>query len=69
MNEQYRPRLNVEIRQDQFDALQEHLDFGLKKIVFEPVIDEIISMLKADKPTFIAACISRIPVLGGFKKK
>lgn len=69
MNESYKPRLNVEIRNDQLDELQHLLDHGLRKIVFEAIIDEVIRLLKVNKPIFIAACLSRLPVLDHLMKK
>ena len=68
MNDKYRPRLSIEIRQDQFNDLQSLLDFGLKKLVFEAVVDEMIRMLKVDKYTFIAACLKKLDVLAELRK-
>ena len=55
----YKPRLNVEIREDQLLALQRLLPYGLRKMVFEYVIDQIIALCDADLPTFISAIVSK----------
>ena len=40
----YVPRLSVEIRQDQDDALKRILPHGTKKIIFHAIIDGIIAL-------------------------
>lgn len=44
MSDSYRPRLSVEIRPDQFTALQKILPHGSNKILFQTLIDGIIAL-------------------------
>lgn len=41
-----RSHLHVEIRRDQFEALEELLPWGTKKKVFEVVVDQLIRLLQ-----------------------
>lgn len=52
---EYRPRLSVEITEDQQLALQKYLDFGMQKRLFSIIIDDVIGMLNKHGRLFLAA--------------
>lgn len=56
---EYVPRLNVEIRQDQFEQLQQLLEHGLRKPIFEVLIDDLIRWLKLDKGFVVGAILNK----------
>ena len=55
MTKQYRPRLSVEITEEQQLALQKHLDFGMQKRLFSIIVDDVIKMLDKHGRHFLAA--------------
>ena len=55
----YKPRLNVELREDQLLDLQRLLDHGQRKMVFGVLVDDVIRLLKSHKGDFLAAVIRR----------
>ena len=52
---EYRPRLSVEITEEQQLALQKYLDFGMQKRLFSVIIDDVIGMLDKHGRLFLAA--------------
>ena len=52
---EYRPRLSVEITEEQQLALQKYLDFGMQKRLFSVIIDDVIEMLEKHGRLFLAA--------------
>lgn len=46
LNKEERKQLNVAIRADQFDKLQEILPYGVKARVFETMVDLLINLLE-----------------------
>lgn len=52
---EYRPRLSVEITEEQQQALQRYLDFGMQKRLFSIIIDDVIGMLDKHGRLFLAA--------------
>ena len=59
MSSKYTPRLSVDITQEQFSDLQRLLDFGMKKLIFGVIVDDMIRLLKYDRVTFISAILKR----------
>lgn len=53
----YRPRLSVEITEEQQLALQKYLDFGMQKRLFSIIIDDVIRMLDEHGRLFLAAAM------------
>ena len=53
----YRPRLSVEITEEQQLALQKYLDFGMQKRLFSIIIDDVIRMLDEHGRLFLAAVV------------
>lgn len=41
----HKPRLNVEIREDQFKKMQEIIPYGTRRILFERLIDDLIDFI------------------------
>ena len=54
---EYRPRLSVEITEEQYLALQKYLDFGMQKRVFSIIVDDVIRMFEKYGRHFLAAVI------------
>lgn len=52
---EYRPRLSVEITEDQQLALRKYLDFGMQKRLFSIIVDDVIGMLERHGRLFLAA--------------
>ena len=42
----YRPRLSIDIREDQARELTKHLDHGMRKVLFGVVIDDLLRLFK-----------------------
>ena len=53
-----RPRLIVEITEEQRDALTKHLQWGIRRRVFSNVIDTMIEAFETDSKTALAGFIS-----------
>jgi len=53
---EWRPRLSIEITEEQFLSLQQLIPHGLRKAIFSCIIDDLIIMLKTD-PSFIVGAI------------
>jgi hypothetical protein len=53
----YRPRLSVEISDEQQLKLQKYLDHGMQKKLFNIVVDDVIKMLEKHGRNFLAAVI------------
>jgi hypothetical protein len=51
----YRPRLSVEISPAQQKILQQWLDHGMQKRLFNIIIDDVIAMLNEHGREFLAA--------------
>lgn len=59
MADKYRPRLSVEITEEQQLALQKYFEFGEQKRVFSIVVDDVIEMLEKYGRAFVAAVVMR----------
>uniref|UniRef100_A0A6M3K8R9 Uncharacterized protein n=1 Tax=viral metagenome TaxID=1070528 RepID=A0A6M3K8R9_9ZZZZ len=57
--EDYKPRLSIEITDEQFADLQRLTSHGLKKAIFGVIIDDVIRLLKSHGDVFIGAVLSR----------
>jgi hypothetical protein len=56
----YRPRLSIEITKESYDKLQELLPHGTKKIVFNLIVEDLISIMqKHGSGKIIGAFIER----------
>ena len=55
----YRPRLNIELTQKQYDDLQRLVPWGLKNELFLAVIDDLIELLEKGGEAAIAFLITR----------
>jgi len=56
---EYRPRLTIDLRQDQINDLRNLLDWGVRSRVFEPIIDDFITLLKKDRAAVVSLLLSR----------
>lgn len=55
----YRPRLSIEITEDQNADLKAMIPWGVKNALFSIIIDDVIGKLKAHGTMFIAAVLDR----------
>ena len=65
----YRPRLSVEITEEQAKALQALFPWGLKNAFFQAIVDDVIEIGKKHGHTFLAAVIARKLGAGDFVKE
>jgi hypothetical protein len=59
MDECYRPRLSIEISDQQAAELSKMFPHGTKKLVFSILVDDVINMHKKHGERFLAAVIAR----------
>jgi len=64
----YRPRLSVEITEEQARELNALFPWGLKNSFFQAIVDDVIEIGKKHGHTFLAAVISRKLKAGDFVK-
>lgn len=69
MSSDYKPRLTIELRQDQLDDLRSLVDWGVRSRVFEPIIDDLIALLRKDRASVTALLLSREITLNDFLQK
>lgn len=55
----YRPRLSIEITEDQNADLKAMIPWGVKNALFSIIIDDVIEKLKGHGSLFIATVLSR----------
>lgn len=65
----YKPRITLDLRQDQLDDLRNLIDWGIRSRVFEPIIDDLIALLKKDRAAVTAFLLSREIRLNDFLQK
>ena len=65
----YKPRMTIELREDQINDLRNLLDWGIRSRVFEPIVDDLIAMLRKDRAAVTALLLSREIRLNDFLKK
>ena len=54
----WRPRLSVEITEEQSRALRDLIPWGLRRQLFQTIVDDIIRLARLHGHTFIAAVLS-----------
>jgi hypothetical protein len=59
MSDSYRPRLSIEISDEQADALRELIPWGLKNQLFLSIIDDVIRLARKHGSQFLAAIIAQ----------
>lgn len=68
-NPDFNPRMTISLRQDQINDLRYLLDWGIRSKIFEPIVDDLIEMLKKDKASTLALLLSREIHLDDFLKE
>lgn len=68
-NSEYVPRMTISLRQDQLDDLRNLIDWGIRSKIFEPIVDDLIDLLKKDKAATLALILSRDLTLHDFLKE
>jgi len=60
----FRPRLSIEISEQQAADLRDCIDWGLKNKLFSLIVDDVIENVYKHGPIFIAAILDRRAKLG-----
>lgn len=68
MNPSYKPRLTVELREDQYHRLNQLLTHGQRKQIFQILVDDLISALEKHGPQVIAGIYTRTINVGSISK-
>ena len=55
----WRPRLSLEIDEDQYQKLQNLIPWGVKNQIFRVIISDLIEVIEKEGPLVIAALLSR----------
>lgn len=58
MPSDYRPRLSVEISSEQFEELKDLIPWGLRRQLFETIVNDVIRLTKKHGQHFIAAILT-----------
>lgn len=56
---EYRPRLTIDISEDQANALRDLIPWGLRRELFSLIVDDVISMVREHGELAIAIIISK----------
>lgn len=68
MNPSYKPRLTVELREDQYHRLNQLLTHGQRKQIFQILVDDLVSALEKHGPQVIAGIYTRTINVGSISK-
>ena len=55
----YRPRLSIELTEQQANELRNLIPWGLKNAVFQVIVDDVIELMKKHGQVFVAALLER----------
>ena len=55
----WRPRLSLEIDEEQYQKLQNLIPWGVKNQIFRVIISDLIEVIEKEGPLVIAALLSR----------
>jgi len=64
----YRPRITIEVRQDQYDDLRGLIDWGIRSKLLGVILDDLIVLLKRDRAAVTSLLLSRDIELKDFLK-
>ncbi len=61
MPDLYKPRIGIEVTQSQFDKMQKYIPWGLRRLLFSAIIDDLIDVIEKTGrgPDLIGAIIAR----------
>jgi hypothetical protein len=59
MDKDYRPRLSVEITEEQARQLRDLIPWGSRKQLFSIIVEDVIRLLREHGTTYIAAVLAR----------
>lgn len=57
-HKEWRPRLSIEIGEEEFEKLQKLIPWGVKNQLFKIIIDDLISALEKSGPMVLGAVLS-----------
>jgi len=55
----YRPRLSIELTEQQANELRNLVPWGLKNSLFQIIVDDVIELIKKHGQIFVAALLDR----------
>ena len=55
----YRPRLSIEVTEEQHKDLQRLIPWGVEKQLFSVIIDDVIRLIKKHGQIFVAAALQK----------
>jgi len=55
----YRPRLSIELTEQQAEELRNLVPWGLKNSLFQIIVDDMIELIKKHGQIFVAALLDR----------
>ena len=55
----YRPRLSIELTEQQANELRDLVPWGLKNSLFQIIVDDVIELIKKHGQIFVAALLDR----------
>ena len=55
----YRPRLSIELTEQQANELRNLVPWGLKNALFQIIVDDVIELIKKHGQIFVAALLDR----------
>lgn len=58
-SDRWRPRLTVELTREQYWGLKNNIDYGLQKLLFSIIVDDVVHMLELYGQNFLAAMFHR----------
>ena len=61
---EYRPRLTVEITEEQARKLRDYVPWGIRKALFQALLDDILANIEQHGEVFLSAILARVIKLG-----
>jgi len=69
MAEDYNPQLTITVTEEQLNDLRTLIPWGSRTLIFSPIIDDLIRLLKKDRAATLALLLSRDIKLEDFLKE
>lgn len=68
MTEDYIPQLTITVEKEQLDDLRKLIPWGSRSLIFKPILDDLIELLKKDRAAALALLLSRDVILTDYLK-
>lgn len=69
MAEEYVPQLTITVEKGQLEDLRRLIPWGSRALIFKPILDDLIELLKKDRAATLALLLSRDITLSDFLKE